>query len=188
MALSWRYSVLADRHRALGSKLEDWNGMGTAWTYAHDMALDHVAIRTKAGLMDVSGLKKMYLVGPHSSAILHYATTRDVSKIYPGKSAYACMLNEAGLFTEDCILYRLTPNAWMVVHGSGAGHETLTQAVVGRNAAMIVDDDLHDLSLQGPAAVNFLEKFVPGMRAAQVLPPHAGAAVRPPDHDLAHRL
>ena len=188
MALSWRYSVLADRHRALGSKLEDWNGMGTAWTYAHDMALDHVAIRTKAGLMDVSGLKKMYLVGPHSSAILHYATTRDVSKIYPGKSAYACMLNDAGLFTEDCILYRLTPNTWMVVHGSGAGHETLTQAVVGRNAAMIVDDDLHDLSLQGPAAVNFLEKFVPGVRAAQVLPPHAGAAVRPLDHDLAHRL
>jgi len=34
---------------ALGSKLEDWNGMGTAWTYAKDMALDHVAIRTKAG-------------------------------------------------------------------------------------------------------------------------------------------
>ena len=52
MALSWRTSVLADRHRALGSKLEDWNGMGTAWTYAKDVAQDHVAIRTKAGLMD----------------------------------------------------------------------------------------------------------------------------------------
>jgi aminomethyltransferase len=164
MALSWRYSVLADRHRALGSKLEDWNGMGTAWTYAHDMALDHVAIRTKAGLMDVSGLKKLYLVGPHSSAILHHATTRDVSKIYPGKSAYACMLNEAGHFIEDCILYRTGPNAWMVVHGSGAGHETLTSGVVGRNAALVVDDDLHDLSLQGPAAVDFLSKFVPGVR------------------------
>jgi aminomethyltransferase len=164
MALSWRYSVLADRHRALGSKLEDWNGMGTAWTYAHDMALDHVAIRTKAGLMDVSGLKKLHLVGPHSSAILNAATTRDVSKIYPGKSAYACMLNEAGHFIEDCILYRTAPNAWMVVHGSGAGHETLTGAVVGRNAAMVVDEDLHDLSLQGPAAVDFLAKFVPGIR------------------------
>ena len=84
MALSWRYSVLADRHRALGSKLEDWNGMGTAWTYAHDMALDHVAIRTKAGLMDVSGLKKLYLVGPHSSAILqlrhHARCHQDLSR------------------------------------------------------------------------------------------------------------
>ena len=62
MALSWRYSALADRHRALGSKLEDWNGMGTAWTYAKDVSEDHVAIRTKAGLMDVSGLKKLHLL------------------------------------------------------------------------------------------------------------------------------
>lgn len=164
MALSWRHSVLEERHRALGSKLEDWNGMATAWTYDKDVSQDHVAIRTKAGLMDVSGLKKLYLVGPHASAILNYATTRDVTKIYPGKSAYACMLNEAGLFIEDCILYRLAPNSWMVVHGSGAGHETLTSYVTGRNAAMIVDDDLHDLSLQGPVAVDFLAKHVPGIR------------------------
>ena len=164
MALSWRTSVLADRHRALGSKLEDWNGMGTAWTYNKDVSVDHAAIRTKAGLMDVSGLKKLYLTGPHSSAILNYATTRDVTKVYPGKSVYACMLNEAGFFTEDCVLYRMGPNSWMVVHGSGAGHETLTKYVTGRNAAMIVDDDLHDLSLQGPVAVDFLAQHVPGIR------------------------
>ena len=139
--------------------------MGTAWTYANkDVAQDHVAIRTKAALMDVSGLKKLYLVGPHSSAILNAVTTRDVSKIYPGKSAYCCMLNDAGHFIEDGILYRMGPNAWLVVHGSGAGHETLTGYVTGRNAAMIVDDDLHDLSLQGPIAVDFLAKHVPGIR------------------------
>jgi aminomethyltransferase len=164
MALSWRYSALADRHRALGSKLEDWNGMGTAWTYAKDVAQDHVAIRTKAGLMDVSGLKKLHLVGPHAAAVLSYATTRDVTKIYPGKSAYACMLNDAGHFIEDCILYRTAPNSWMVVHGSGVGHETLSSYVTGRNVALVSDDDLHDLSLQGPIAVDFLAKHVPGIR------------------------
>jgi len=164
MALTWRTSALADRHRALGSKLEDWNGMGSAWTYSHDVAADHVAIRTKAGLMDVSGLKKLYLVGPHAAPILHYATTRDVTKIYPGKSAYACMLNDAGHFIEDTILFRMAPNMWMVVHGSGAGHETLTQAVIGRNAALVFDDDLHDLSLQGPVSVEFLAKHVAGVR------------------------
>jgi glycine cleavage system T protein (aminomethyltransferase) len=104
------------------------------------------------------------VVGPHSSAVLSYATTRDVSKIYPGKSAYSCMLNENGHFIEDCILYRTGPNTWMVVHGSGAGHETLTPLVAGRNAALVVDEDLHDLSLQGPVAVEFLSKYVPGIR------------------------
>jgi aminomethyltransferase len=164
MALSWRTTVLADRHRALGSKLEDWNGMGTAWTYDTDIASHHLAIRTRAGLMDVSGLKKLHLVGPHAAAVLQFATSRDVGKIYPGKSAYATMLNEAGHFIEDCVLYRTGPNAWMVVHGSGAGHETLAPLVAGRNVALLVDDDLHDLSLQGPVAVDFLAKHVPGIR------------------------
>ena len=164
MAMSWRTTALADRHRALGSKLEDWNGMGTAWTYDTAIATHHLAIRTKAGLMDVSGLKKLHLVGPHAAAVLQFATSRDVGKIYPGKCAYATMLNEAGHFIEDCVLYRTGPNAWMVVHGSGAGHETLAPLVAGRNAALLVDDDLHDLSLQGPVAVDFLAKHVPGIR------------------------
>ena len=50
------------RDSALGSKLEDWSGMGTAWTYAGDLADEHEAIRTRAGLMDVSGLKKVHYV------------------------------------------------------------------------------------------------------------------------------
>ncbi|WP_026167050.1 aminomethyltransferase family protein [Novosphingobium nitrogenifigens] len=164
MANSWRHSTLADRHRALGSKLEDWNGMGTAWTYDHDVQDDHTMIRTKAGLMDVSGLKKVHLVGPHASGVLDYVTTRNVEKILPGRSTYATMLNEDGHFIEDCILYRMGPNNWMVVHGTGAGHETLAQACVGRNVQMLFDDDLHDLSLQGPTAVDFLAEHVPGIR------------------------
>jgi len=164
MTKSWRFAVLGDRHRALGSKLEDWNGMPTAWTYATDLASHHVAIRTKAGLMDVSGLKKLHLVGPHASAVLDYLTTRDVSKITPGRSAYACFLNEAGKFIDDGILYRTGPNSWFVVHGSGAAHQALSAAAAGRNVAMIFDDDLLDLSLQGPLAVDYLAKHVPGIR------------------------
>lgn len=164
MTFSWRTSALADRHRALGSKLEDWSGMGTAWTYATDMNDEFIAIRTKAGLMDVSGLKKVHLVGPHANAIVHMATTRDVTKLYPGKAAYACMLNDLGHFIDDCILYRTGPNSWMIVHGSGAGMEQLASYAAGRNAAILFDDDLHDLSLQGPLAVDFLAKHVPGIR------------------------
>ena len=164
--MSWRRSPLADRHRALGSNLEDWNGMETAWTYtASDLADEHEAIRTKAAIMDVSGLRKVHLVGPHSHHILQRATTRDVRKVYPGKSVYACMLNDAGKFTDDCILYRTGPNAWMVVIGSGTGYEELTRDIAGKNAALLFDDDLQDLSLQGPLAVDYLERHVPGIRA-----------------------
>ncbi len=164
MTAIWRFSALADRHRALGSNLEDWSGMGTAWTYDKNMAEEHVAIRTRAGLMDVSGLKKVHVVGPHAAHVIDLATTRDVARIYPGRSAYGCMLDERGTFTEDCIIYRTGPTAWMVVHGSGTGHEQLQRAAVGKNVALLFDDDLHDLSLQGPLAVDFLQRFVPGIR------------------------
>ena len=164
MPLTWRFSALADRHRALGSKLEDWSGMGTAWTYAKDIYEEHIAVRTAAGLMDVSGLKKVHLVGPHAIAVLEYITTRDMTKIYPGKAVYACMLNDRGHFTDDCIVYRTGPNSWMLVHGSGSGHEEVARQAAGRNMAMLFDDDLHDLSLQGPLAVEYLAKHVPGVR------------------------
>lgn len=164
MANSWRISALAERHRALGSKLEDWNGMGTAWTYASDLADHHEAIRTKAGLMDVSGLKKVHYVGPHAESLLDWATTRDIGKLYPGKSVYATMLNEDGKFIDDCIVYRTGPNAFMVVHGAGNGYERLVASAQGRQVAVLFDDDLHDLSLQGPAAVDFLAEHVPGIR------------------------
>lgn len=164
MISSWRFSALADRHRAMGSDLEDWSGMGTAWTYDKDQTEEYLAIRTKAGVMDVSGLKKVHVMGPHAQYVIDKATTRDIEKLKPGRSTYATMLNDDGKFVDDCVIYRTGPHAFMVVHGSGAGHEQLSMYAAGRNVSLIFDDDLHDISLQGPAAVDFLEKHVEGIR------------------------
>jgi len=164
MTASWRFSALAERHRALGSDLEDWSGMGTAWSYDKDQIEEYLAIRTKAGVMDVSGLKKVHVNGPHASHVIDRAVTRDIEKLKPGRSTYACMLNDRGKFIDDCVVYRMGPHSFMVVHGSGQGHEQLTAAASGRNVSVLFDDDLHDISLQGPLAVDFLEKHVPGIR------------------------
>jgi len=164
MTSSWRISALADRHRMLGSELEDWNGMGTAWFYNKDQNEEYIAIRTKAGIMDVSGLKKVHVIGPHASHVIDRATTRNVEKLKPGRSIYACMLNDAGKFIDDCVIFRMGPNSFMVVHGAGQGHEQLTMAAKGRDVSIRFDDDLHDLSLQGPLAVDYLAKHVPGIR------------------------
>ena len=165
MTNSWRFSALADRHRALGSNLEDWSGMGTAWSYDADPDAEYMAIRTKAGLMDVSGLKKVHITGPAASHLIDRATTRDVEKLMPGRAVYASMLNDAGKFVDDCVIYRTGPNAFMVVHGSGQGHEQLTMAATGRDVSVRFDDNLHNLSLQGPLAVDFLEKHVERIRS-----------------------
>lgn len=157
MTNSWRFSTLVDRHRALGSNLEDWSGMGTAWSYEKgDADAEYMAIRTKAGLMDVSGLKKVHITGSAASHVIERATTRNMEKLMPGRSVYAAMLNDAGKFIDDCVIYRMGPNSFMVVHGSGQAHEQLTMAATGRDVSIRFDDNLHDLSLQGPLAVDYL--------------------------------
>lgn len=138
--------------------------MGTAWSYDKDPIEEYLAIRTRAGVMDVSGLKKVHVIGPHASHVIDRAVTRDVEKLKPGRSTYCCMLNDAGKFIDDCVVYRMGPHSFMVVHGSGQGHEQLTRAATGRNVAVLFDDDLHDISLQGPLAVEYLAAHVPGIR------------------------
>ncbi|WP_166418308.1 aminomethyltransferase family protein [Cochlodiniinecator piscidefendens] len=167
MAILWRTSALAQRHAEIGGELEDWNGMGTAWFYDHTperATADYETVRTKAGLMDVSGLKKVHVVGEHAAQVIDRVTTRNVEKIMPGRSTYACILNDEGKFIDDCVIYRLSVNSWMVVHGTGTGTEQLTAAAAGKNCAVIFDDDLHDMSLQGPVAVDFLAQHVEGIR------------------------
>jgi aminomethyltransferase len=167
MAIIWRHSVLAPRHAAIGGELEDWNGMGTAWYYDHTperAKADYEAVRTKAGLMDVSGLKKMHLVGPAAAYVIDRVTTRNVEKIAPGRSTYASILNADGKFIDDCIIYHLAVNTWMIVLGTGAGMEQFTTVAAAKNVSALFDDDLHDVSLQGPLAVDFLAKHIAGIR------------------------
>ena len=167
MAILWRHSALAHRHAEIGGELEDWNGMGTAWFYDNTperAKADYEAIRTKAGLMDVSGLKKVHVVGEDAAYVIDRVTTRNVEKIGVGRSTYAAMLDERGLFVDDCVIYHLAVNSWMVVHGTGTGMEQLTKVAAAKNCSIIMDDDLHDMSLQGPVAVDFLTKHVDGIR------------------------
>ena len=167
MAILWRTSALAQRHAEIGGELEDWNGMGTAWFYDHTperAKADYEAIRTKAGLMDVSGLKKVHVVGEDAAYVIDRVTTRNVEKIGVGRATYAAILDERGLFVDDCVIYHIAVNSWMVVHGTGTGMEQLTKVAAAKNCAVIMDDDLHDMSLQGPVAVDFLEKHVAGIR------------------------
>jgi aminomethyltransferase len=167
MAIIWRHSVLGPRHAAIGGELEDWNGMGTAWFYDHTperAKADYETIRTKAGLMDVSGLKKLHIVGKDAAYVIDRVTTRNVDKIAPGRSTYASILNADGKFIDDCIIYHMSVNQWMLIHGTGAGMEQISAVAAGKDCAVLFDDDLHDISLQGPVAIDFLAKHIPGIR------------------------
>jgi len=151
-----RTSALAERHRALGSGLEDWNGMGTAWTYATDPNAEHDAVREAAGMFDMPPLKKVFLRGADAAAVLVHATSRDIARIEPGRSAYLCVLTEQGTMADDAIVSNNGGGEWMIVHGSGDTMALLQASADGRDAALEFTDDLHDISVQGPRALEIL--------------------------------
>lgn len=155
-----RTSVLASRHTALGSGLEDWNGMGTAWTYATNPDDEHDAVREAAGLFDMSGLKKVRIRGAAAMAVVDHVISRDVTRLAAGQSAYGAVLNEEGGVCDDAIVYN-NGDEWLFVHGSGDSMERLQESAANREVSIEFDDDLHDISLQGPKAVDFLNQQVP---------------------------
>ncbi|MFY2822538.1 aminomethyltransferase family protein [Ruegeria sp. MALMAid1280] len=151
-----RTSALASRHTALGSGLEDWNGMGTAWTYSTDPNEEHDAVRERAGMFDMSPLKKIFVRGKDAQAVLDHLTTRDLSKVPPGKSAYLCVLTEEGGIADDAIVSNNGGDEWMIVHGSGDTMALLAASAQNRDVWLDFTDDLHDVSVQGPAALEIL--------------------------------
>jgi len=148
-----RTSALASRHTALGSGLEDWNGMGTAWSYDTDPNAEHDAVRERVGMFDMSPLKKVMVNGSDAAAVLNHLTTRDISRINPGQAAYLCVLTENGTIADDAIVSNNGDDEWMVVHGSGDTMALLTESARGKNVSIELDDRLHNISVQGPDAL-----------------------------------
>ena len=151
-----RTSALASRHKALGSGLEDWNGMGTAWTYDTDPETEHDAVRTSAGMFDMSPLKKVYVRGKDAETVLSHLTTRDMGRIGPGQAAYLSILTETGTMADDAIVSNNGGDEWMVVHGSGDTMSLLEASADGKNVDIEFTDDLHDISVQGPSSLEIL--------------------------------
>lgn len=152
-----RTSALAGRHRALGSGLEVWNGMGTAWEYSTDPCDEHDAVREAAGMFDMSPLKKIRVVGPDAFEVVDHLHTRDLAGIASGQSAYGAVLSDEGTVADDAIVFNNDDAGWLVVHGSGETMELLDDSARGHDVSFELDDDLHIVSLQGPKALSLLE-------------------------------
>jgi aminomethyltransferase len=65
------------------------------------------------------------------------------------------------MVTDDCICFHIAPNHLLFVHGAGTGKAQLDKSAEGKDVSVIFDDDLHDISLQGPRAVGFLDQHTP---------------------------
>ncbi|WP_289243162.1 aminomethyltransferase family protein [Methylophaga sp. UBA678] len=154
-----RNSVLNVRHRELGCTLdgETWNGMPIPWSYHTDVNDEVVAVRTRAGLYDVSGLNIVNVSGPAALKILDKLVTIDVTKLEPGTSRLAGEVNEEGALVDDIMVICDDKEHYRLSHGSGATQQTLAELAKGEDVTVEQDYDVHILSLQGPRSIDILD-------------------------------
>ena len=152
-----RTSALASRHTELGSGLEDWNGMGTAWSYNSNPNDEHDAIREAVGMFDMSPLKKVFVRGPDAAKVVDHVITRDMSIIAPGQAVYGSILTEQGTVADDAIISNNGNNEYMHCHGSGDSMALLQASAEGLDVDIELNDYLHNISVQGPKALELLD-------------------------------
>lgn len=153
-------SPLASRHRELGSDLEDFNGVGTAWSYNSDPCDEHDAYRDKATLTDVAFLKRVWVRGPDALAVIEHACSRDMANVGTDKCAYTLLLTEQGTPTDDAIVYNMGEKGWLAVVGGGEGMEMLQASAEGKDVTVELDDSITSISFQGPAALGILNPLL----------------------------
>lgn len=144
----WCFLIFGDCYWVFGLDFEDWSGMGIVWFYIlGDLDVEYMVICIKVGFMDVLGLKKVYVIGFVVSYVIECVMMWNMEKLMLGCLVYVCMLNDVGKFVDDCVIYCIGLNVFMVVYGLGQGFEQLIMVVYGCDVLVWFDDNLYDLLL-----------------------------------------
>src|SRR6202007_1336916 len=97
------------QHIALGAKMAEFAGYNMPISYS-GINDEHLAVRTNAGVFDVSHMGEFIIKGEHALDLIQRVTTNDASKLTAGKAQYSALTNEEGGIVDDLIVYCLEEN------------------------------------------------------------------------------
>jgi aminomethyltransferase len=160
-----RRTPLFERHRALGAKLVPFAGFEMPVQY-QGIRQEHIAVRSHAGLFDVSHMGEIETSGPEAEAFLQHLLSNDVSKIAEGGAQYSVLCRDDGGVLDDLFTYRLEDGRFLTV--TNAANHWRDYEWFGRHAdgfdVTVTDaaDGYAMLALQGPEARAILARHIEG--------------------------
>ena len=149
------------RHIELSGKLVDFAGWQLPVRYEGVVA-EHVAVREKAGIFDVSHMGEIFVKGPEAEAALNDLTCNDVSKLYNGKAIYSAITNERGGVVDDIIIYRYSSTKYLVcVNASNAEKDFEWFTKYNKRDAEFVNESANygQIAIQGPLSEKILSEI-----------------------------
>jgi aminomethyltransferase len=148
-------SPLHAEHVALGATLTSFAGWQMPLRYSGDLA-EHVAVRTAAGLFDLSHMGELQVAGPQAAAALDYALVGDLTAVPVGRARYTMIVQEDGGVIDDLVVYRLAPETFMVVANASnvdVVRDALQLRLAGFDATLVDASRTTALiAVQGPRA------------------------------------
>lgn len=156
---------LYEKHVALKGKMVPFGGYIMPVQYDKGIIAEHMAVRTKAGLFDVSHMGEVIFEGPGALATLNHLLTNDYTSLAVGRVRYGVMCREDGGCLDDLIVYRLGEEKYLVVvnaanHDKDVAH--MKPNLLPETTFTDISDETGLLALQGPLSKEIISKILEG--------------------------
>jgi aminomethyltransferase len=161
------------RHVASGARMVPYAGWDMPVEYT-GITAEHLAVRTHAGVFDVSHMGEIEIAGKDALKTVQYLTCNDASRLKTGQAQYSGLLTPEGTFVDDILVYRMAPSHFMIVVNAANTAKAVdwitTQAKTVGEAAVVDSSARYALiAIQGPAALDTLQPLT-GADLASVRP------------------
>lgn len=148
-------------HKESGARMIEFAGWEMPVEYK-GIIDEHLAVRTKAGLFDVSHMGEIFVEGPEALACVQYLTPNDVAKLSPGHVQYTALTTPEGTFVDDMLVYCLSlPDRYLLVVNAAntdKDYAWIKEKSASFNVQVINrSDEYSQLALQGPLAQEILQ-------------------------------
>jgi aminomethyltransferase len=164
-----RWTSLHEEHKKAGARLVPFAGFEMPIQYTGIVA-EHTAVRTGAGIFDVSHMGELQLTGQYAAQVVNYLITNDAAKLVDGQALYTCACNERGTILDDLIVYRAGAERWLIVCNASNREKMVgvfKHAAENHCDFRDVSDETALIALQGPKAFDVLAKL--GSDAAKLI-------------------
>jgi aminomethyltransferase len=162
-AVPLKKTPLNARHRAAGARMVPFSGWDMPVEYS-GIVTEHMAVRERAGLFDVSHMGEIEIAGKDALAAVQRISSNDAGKLAIGQAQYSGLLTPQGTFVDDLLVYRLGPDHFLLVVNAGNipnDYAWIADHIKATGDAVAVDASSRYalVALQGPAASQVLQSL-----------------------------
>ena len=162
-----RKTALNAVHRQMGARMVEFNGWDMPVEYPASLGggiiNEHMAVRTRVGIFDVSHMGDIRLAGKQALAAVQHISMNDASRLAIGQAQYSALLYPEGTFVDDVIVHRLGEDEYLLVINAGTREKDVNWVRDNtRQFDCVVEnlsDDFTQIAIQGPKAAALLQKL-----------------------------